>query len=69
MAYINDTIYYLIRTFGSLIAAIKESIDKRHHVKALYEFKNNISRQLGCLFKPNRGKSKGKALIVLNLKD
>ena len=69
MAYINNTIYYLIRTFKSSIAAIKGSINKRHYARALHKFKNNISRQLGCLSKPNRGKGKGKALVVLNLED
>ena len=69
MAYINDTIYYLIRTFESSIAAIKGSVDKRYYAKALYKLKDNISRQLNYLSKPDRGKGKKKALVVLNLEN
>ena len=69
MAYIDDTIYYLTRTFESSIAAIKGSVDKRYHARALYELKDNISRQLSYLSKPDRGKGKKKALVVLNLEN
>ena len=37
------------------MAAIKESVNKRDQAKALQELNNNINRQLGCLFEPNRG--------------
>ena len=44
LAYINNTIYYFIRTFSSLITAIKESINKRYYIKTLYNLKDNINK-------------------------
>lgn len=49
------------------MAAIKGSVDERHHARASRDLEDNIGRQLGRLSEPDRGRSKGKAPVVVGL--
>lgn len=51
------------------MAAIEGSVDERHHARASRDLEGNIGGQLGRLSEPDRGRSKGKAPVVVNLED